>query len=274
MDSDFYELLMRASKTESLSEFIGFRKNRKKPNYEPTEKVLWAYTRWVYNRANLVLTPSHVLAKKLKQHKVKPPVQAQTNGIWADTFAQKTDYQLQNKILYMGRLGHEKKVDVIIKAFALAHQQYPKLKLYLYGPGPATADLQKMAEKLGVSGAVVFKGPYQIEKMKPIIKNFDFFMTASPMETQGLVILEAMAAGLPVIGVNKLAVPEVVKTGRNGYIVPSENSEKMAQKIIALVESEELREKMGQSALKTVAAHNMPLAVKLLEKHYKSVLKN
>lgn len=273
MDSDFYELLTRAGKKETLSEFIGFKPKKKKPNYEPTERVLWAYTRWVYNRANLVLTPSHILAKKLKAHGVKPVVDAQTNGIWADSFAKKTNYKLQNKLIYLGRLGHEKRVDVVVKAFAVANKSFPKLKLYLYGPGPATDELKKLAGKLGVFNSIVFKGAYQIERMKPELKKFDIFLTASPMETQGLVILEAMAAGLPVIGANKLAIPEIVKSGKNGYVVPAESYEIMGRKIIKLVEDDGLRQKMGEAALKIVEAHNMPKAVELLEKHYQSVLK-
>lgn len=272
--SDFYELIKRVRKKKLLGDFIGFRELKKEPNYELTVKVLWAYTRWVYNRADLILTPSEVLKNELKKHHLKPPVKAQTNGINYDEFEKKQDYRLKNKIIYMGRLGYEKRVDVVIRAFAELKKYLSKIQLWLYGLGPAEESLKKLAKELGVSDDVTFKGHYEIENLRSTIKNFDLFVTASPMETQGLVILEAMSAGLPVVGVRVLAIPEVVKNRINGFLVRRDDYRTMALRIKEVLESEPMRKKMGQESLRIAREHNITKAADLLEKHYQMLMNN
>ena len=78
---------------------------------------------------------------------------------------------------------------------------------------------KELARKLKINKEVDFTGPIDHKKLRGIYNSHDIFVTASTIETEGLVILEAMACGLPVIGVKKLAVPDIVIHDKNGYVV-------------------------------------------------------
>lgn len=271
MDSDFYDLLMREKKPESLSRFMGLGR-KGAPKYKLTIRMLWTYTRWVYNRANLVLTPTETLGNLLKKHGIKSSVATQTNGIWLEKFQQKSRYVNSGKIIHYGRLGFEKRADVVIDAFAKAQEKLPYLKLDIIGDGPARKSLEKQVQKMGLSESVRFLGFVKRDKIEKTLKDYELFLTASPMETQGMVVLESLACGVPVIGVNKLAVPEIVKNGLNGFVVPAGNASRMAQKIVKVMEDSGLRVKLGKNGIKSAEAHRMTTAVEKLEHNYQSVI--
>lgn len=215
------------------------------------------YTRVVYNRADLVLTPSLAMKKVLKQQGIKTEVDVMSNGVRYDFFKKKTDYHVTNRIVYIGRLGHEKNVDVVIKAFNIAATSRPELRLDIYGDGPAKSTLQSLVKSFGIGNKIKFLGAYDINKVSQKLYEYDFFATASTVETQGIVILEAMASGLPVLGVNKLAVPEVVKNGKNGYISEPFDEVGMAKNMLKLLESDKKIEQFSQKSLEIAKSHEI-----------------
>ena len=230
---------------------------RKKKGQKRNETLGRDYTRLVYNRADLVLTPSVAMAKVLKKQGINTKVEVQSNGIDYDYFKKKTDYKITNRIIYFGRLGHEKNVDVVVRSFNIAQKTIPELRLDIYGDGPAKKALQSLTYSLGLSNKVKFYGTYDIAKLSSQFCNYDYFVTASTIETQGIVILEAMSSGLPVLGVNKLAVPEVVKNGVNGYISKAFDIEDMAKNMIKMTESEKKLKQFGQNSLKIAKTHEI-----------------
>lgn len=215
------------------------------------------YTKVIYNRADLVLTPSDAMRKILKKQGVKARVEVQSNGVDYDYFKKKTDFKITNKLVYLGRLGHEKNVDVIIKAFNVAQRLNPNLRLDILGDGPARKPLQSLARNYGLGKKVRFLGAYDIAKVSKTVCNYDCFVTASTIETQGIVILEAMAAGLPVLGVNKLAVPEVVLHGKNGYISEPFDVDEMANNMLKIVSSSDRIERFSKKSLEIAKTHEI-----------------
>lgn len=232
------------------------------------------YTRLVYNRANLVLTPSYAMKKVLKQQGVKKKVEVLSNGVNYDFFKKKTDYKIKNKIIYIGRLGYEKNVDVVIKAFRLALQINPNLKLDIMGAGPADKTLRTLARDLGLGKQIKFFGAYDLNKMSKKLCDYDFFVTASTVETQGIVILEAMASGLPVLGVDKFAVSEVIKNGKNGYLSQPFDAEAMAKNMLKMLESDEKLQQFGMESLKIAKTHEVSKCKDKLFKIYQRVAKS
>jgi len=100
----------------------------------------------------------------------------------------------------------------------------------------------------------------------------DIYATASTIETQGLVVLEAMASGTPVVGVDALAVPEMARDGRDGIIVPPYDPEAMAAALARLADDDDLRERMGRACIDDVRAHELSAAVDRLERTYENLL--
>lgn len=237
-----------------------------------SERFAWDFTRFLYGKSDIVLTPSIVLAKLLIRHRMPVPVYDMSNGIEFQFFHTKKDYHIRNKMVYVGRLGLEKGVDVVVKAFAQAHKVKPELRLDIYGDGPAKAGLVNLVNKLGVGDSVGFVGFVTRNEIKKTLYRHDFFVTASPMETQGLVILEAMAAGLPVLGVDALAVPELIHNEKNGYLVEPHNYKQMAEAMLKLTESKERNKRFGQKSLEYAEVHDIPHCVAKLESIYKDLI--
>ena len=104
-----------------------------------------------------------------------------------------------------------------------------------------------------------------------IYRKHDVFVTASEMETQGLVLIEAMASGLPVIGVNVLAIPDVVHEGKTGFLVKKRDCKEMAKKMILLLENPKLVETLGKNARKEAEKHEINISLKKLEITYKKM---
>ncbi len=215
------------------------------------------FTRVVYNRADLVLTPSEAMKKVLKKQGVKTRVEVLSNGIDYDYFKKKTDYHIKNKLVHIGRLGYEKNVDVVIKAFDIARQSNSKMTLDIFGFGPAEKSLRDLVEIVGLSEKIKFHGAYDISKLSQKLCDYDCFAIASTVETQGIVILEAMAAGLPIIGVNKLAIPDAVKDGENGYLSKPNDPRGMAKNMLRILESDEKLRQFGQESLKIAKSHEI-----------------
>lgn len=246
-------------------------KRSEKINFQ--EKFGWDFTRIIYNRADLVLTPSFALKRELEKNGVYVPVDVQSNGIEVKEFTVKEDYTLKNKILHIGRLGPEKNVDVLLKAFALIAKKNKELTFEIIGDGPERKYLEKLAKRLRIDSQVVFRGFLDRSIVIKEISESDLFVTASTIETQGLVILEAMASGLPVIGVDALAIPEAVIDSVNGFVVRPGDHRAIAEKFKVLLENQELREAMGKESVKLAGNHNLELAAEKLENQYTKMAK-
>jgi glycosyltransferase involved in cell wall biosynthesis len=215
------------------------------------------FTKLLYNRADLVLTPSKIMKKVIAKQGVKVKIEVLSNGIECDFFKKKSDYRIKNSLVYIGRLGYEKNVDVVIKAFKIALASNPKLILDIYGDGPARKSLQGLAKDIGINDQVRFRGAYDIKVLSQQLCDYDYFVTASTIETQGLVILEAMASGLPVLGVDKFAVPEVVLNGKNGYVSKPFDIAGMAKNMNKIIENEDRLREFGLKSLEIAKSHEI-----------------
>lgn len=274
LESDFVE---RAREIEDESAVLSlmhklFRGSRAS-DARLTDRFAWDFTRTLYNRSDLVLTPSEVLAKILRKHRIKAPVTAVSNGVDFEAFEKKTDYAIGQRLINVGRLGVEgKNVDQVIEAFALTLRSRPEMTLDIAGDGPARKSLERLAVRLGIAERVNFLGFVSLDTLKEKYRDHDAFVTASTIETQGLVILEAMSAGLPILGVDALAIPECVKNDRNGYLVAPSDLEAMADAMVKLTESAERNRQFGAASLEIARAHDVELCGERLEEIYREVI--
>ncbi len=258
---------------ELLDELLGISMEvAEEDRTELTTRFAWRYTRAIYNRADLVLTPSSTLKRELLKHGVTVPVDYLSNGLDLGLVAPKQSWAPTRRMLHAGRLGFEKNVDVVIKAFARISAGLPGWELHIAGDGPARESLQKLAERLDLQESVRFLGFVDRSELAATYRDYDLFVTASTIETQGIVLLESMAAGLPVIGVRALAIPELVRSGRDGIIVPPGDIQGMAQAMQRMTDDDALRERFGLASRGDVAQHDLSGVVTQLETLYKQTI--
>ncbi len=254
---------------EVLDALLGVTEEVAEDRPELTARLAWRYTRMLYNRSNQVVTPSLTLKRELMHHGVKVPVNHISNGIDLSLVQSKASYARTGRILHAGRLGAEKNVDVVLKAFARIADTVPDAVLDIAGDGPARKNLEVLAEKLGLAARVRFLGFMNRAELAAAYREYDCFVTASTIETQGIVLLEAMAAGLPVAGVRALAIPEIVHTGRDGIIVPAFDEQALSRALARLVEDDALRERLGRNCVEDVKPHALERVVDDVERLYR-----
>jgi glycosyltransferase involved in cell wall biosynthesis len=239
---------------------------------ELSTRVAWQFTRALYNRADLVLTPSVTLKHELEQHGITAPVEYVSNGIDTSVIPPKTDYAPTGRLLHAGRLGFEKNVDVVVRAFARLLESRPEYRLDIVGDGPARDRIARQVELLGIGDRVSMPGFMERAELSRIYREYDAFVTASTIVTQGIVLLEAMSAGLPVVGVRALAIPELVTDGRAGLIVEPGDEEALAEALLRIVDDEALRARLGAGCREDVRAHAIGSVITRLEDVYTQVI--
>jgi 1,2-diacylglycerol 3-alpha-glucosyltransferase len=150
-------------------------------------------------------------------------------------------------LISAGRLAIEKNWDTLMEAAALLMHENPKVRLVLLGDGSERKKLQKKARTLGIAGRVEMPGGVDLDTVGNYLVAADIFCFASVAEAQGLVTLEAMAAGLPVAAVDGSGTRDVLEDGIQGFMTAND-AVAFAQGITKLVTDQELRSKMGLAA--------------------------
>lgn len=144
-----------------------------------------------------------------------------------------------------GRLVPMKGIIFLIRAMASLRGDYPELRLEIAGTGPERTALEDEAEKLGLADCVTFLG--WREDLAAVHARWEAYVQPSVMEPIGLAVLEAMAAGLPVVATEVGGLPEVVDEGRTGWLVPARDPEALVARIRALLRDPERRHAMGEA---------------------------
>lgn len=160
----------------------------------------------------------------------------------------------QVNILFVGRLEERKAVDVLLAAFAKACAEEPSLRLFLAGDdaipwgdtGRPFRDISPFQEMIGdLGGSIHILGTVSEAQLDLAYENADIFVAPSRYESFGLVFVEAMARGLPVVGTTVGGVPEVVRNGIDGVLVSSDDIDELAAALLSLGRDPELRASMG-----------------------------
>lgn len=241
-----------------------------------TEDVAWKYTTAFFNRFPQVTTPSEAMQHELMAHGLRSPVTTVSNGVDTDLFSPLPEVQADDNsrpltLVHVGRLSYEKRVDIVLHAFARLASGHPDVNLQIIGDGPEADSLKTLAAELGVAGQVQFTGFVPHDGLPEIYRQADIFITASPIETQGLVVLEAMACGLPIVGVDALALPDLIRHGDNGFLLPPEDEKAISQATARLLSSAELRHAMGRESRRLALQHNLPEIAQTYEYLYQQV---
>ncbi|MBW2977024.1 glycosyltransferase [Candidatus Woesearchaeota archaeon] len=238
-----------------------------------TKRIIWKVTISLYNKCDLVISPSEAIKKVLNKKGLKRKVVVISNGVDTGLFRPKKFYRKKiKKIIHVGRVSYEKNIDRILKAFSLLPEKISGVEFSIIGNGPALESLKRLSADLGIAQQVKFLGPIPHKKLPYYYQESDIFVTCSTMETQGLVILEAMSSGLPVIGVNKFAIPDIVRDRHNGLIVQPSDIKGLKASMEALIKNPRLVKAFGKNAVNSAKSHDINKTTKLLEEAYKKIL--
>lgn len=173
-------------------------------------------------------------------------------------------------LLYVGRLGGEKGVDLVLRAFARVAAQRPRARLLLVGHGAEARDLQRLGRELGVADRVVFLGWVPHEQVPDYYASADIFVFGSVTETQGLVMMEAMAAGTPVLAAKAPGAVDVLAQG--GGLLLSPNVDAFATAMLELLSDDVRRQNLGEEARQAVRRYSIPAATERLVAVYEAAI--
>jgi 1,2-diacylglycerol 3-alpha-glucosyltransferase len=189
--------------------------------------LMWVYLKDLLERADSVIVPTNAIKTEL-EHSAKHMrhIEVIPTGVDTTMFnpsnhgsAMRTKYGLDGGkvILTVGRIAWEKNLDLILDGFKILHDEDPTTKLIIAGEGPAKSHAKQKARDLGVQDSTFFPGFVPDDDLPGLYAACDTFTIASKFETQGLVVLEAMATGKPCSGINYRAIAEIIKNNVNGF---------------------------------------------------------
>ena len=225
----------------------------------PPAKVVEGFSALFCNRCTIVLTPSSPMKEELLRYGVHRPIHVLPFGVNLAAFGQEPVWEPRvalrmpdTALLFLcsGRLAQEKNLSFLLRAFAEIRKELPQAILVLTGDGPAREILQQQAKQLALEEAVLFTGFLDYAELIDLYKATDLFLFASKTETQGLVLVEAMAGGTPVVAIGKLGVLDIVKDDANGIFVP-EDAKEYARATLDLLEDRTRYERLRAGALET-----------------------
>ena len=166
-----------------------------------------------------------------------------------------------------------KGVEYLIKALPLIVEVFPQATLTIIGDGPDKGNLLDQAKALQIEKHVQFVGWVENKDLITYYEKASIVVVPSAWaEAFGLVTLEAMSAGRPVIGTRVGGIPEVIDDGVNGYLVEPKNPEQIAEKALKLLSEEELLKELGRNARKKAETFSIEKYVENLIKLYEQVI--
>lgn len=173
-------------------------------------------------------------------------------------------------LVYVGRLSREKSIDALLESFARVLAQVPNAHLVLAGGGPGSRAAKRRVREGGLGACVTLTGPLPRHDVARHLMASDVFVMTSKTETQGIAVLEAMAAGLPVVAVRAGGTSDVVSDG-TGLLVPPDDAEAFAVAAVHLLRDEGLRRRMGWAGKEAAALYGPPVLTKRLVELYETL---
>ena len=170
----------------------------------------------------------------------------------------------------VGRLVEQKDYPTQLRAFALAASRVPRLRMAIAGDGPLRSRLEDTARELGIADRVRFLGNW--DDVPALLRSVDLFALASKFEPFGVALLEAKAAGLPIVATSVNEIPNLLADGESGLLVAPENAPKMADLFVALAQDPARRVRLSVRARAEAQQHSLQAAVAAYESLYEESL--
>lgn len=220
------------------------------------------------NLCDQVIAPSQSVADLLRSRGVETPIEVIPTGIDTERFARADGAAFRRRrgippdapvVGHVGRLALEKNLDFLSRAVAQLLFLQPRARLLVVGSGPCEKNFQDACRAAGVEDRLIMAGTCEGQELIDAYHAMDVFAFASHSETQGMVVAEAMSAGLPVVALDGPGVREVVMDGKNGRLLMRENVREYAAALKSLLDaSASDREQIQAGARATAQEYSLP----------------
>ncbi|WP_203612783.1 glycosyltransferase family 4 protein, partial [Amycolatopsis sp. SID8362] len=229
----------------------------------------WRDLARVYRDARIVTTPTPRAAEVLAGIGLDRPAQVVSCGMDLAHYATpERPADRPMSVLFVGRLDEEKNVDQLLRALA----PLPHVRADLVGDGTRRRELEDLAAGLGIGDRVTFHGFVPDGELVHRYAEAGVFCMPGTAELQSLATMEAMAAGLPVVAADALALPHLVHHGENGYLFEPGAITTISRWIADLAADPDARARMGEASRAIVARHDIDDALAAFETRYRTLL--
>ncbi len=234
-------------------------------NYAPIPfipKIFWRWLARHYSRSQCqqvahLIVPSQAMLAVLREYGISTAASILPTGIDLKQFSGgdgirfRQAYQIPAErptLVHVGRVAYEKNINFLLDMLHVLKRQQPQILLIIAGEGPAYTALQQQAKQLGLRDNLLFTGYFKTPQ--DLIDCYcagDVFVFSSRTETQGLVLLEAMALGIPVVSTAVMGTKDILQA-QQGALIAQENSQDFADKVQRLLQDPPLRQHLSQQA--------------------------
>lgn len=243
-------------------------------------KIVEQATRLFANRCDCLVVPANPIKEELQSFGVTKPIVVLPNGVDTALYSVQTEGFLKKKLaipkgkkilLSIGRLGKEKSIDFLIKSMPIILRDHPDAVLVIVGDGPEKKKLMALSKRKGIEKNVYFSGFIDPKDIPKVYQDATLFVFASQTETQGMVILESLAAGVPVVAVQDGVYEEMIEDNVNGLLTNNDTS-LFAHAVSSLLSHPQKLAKMKEEAYKSAKKHSLENIAKAFENIYQKMI--
>ncbi len=246
-----------------------------------SDGLLQAYMPPFCEAMSLVISPSAGMEKILRGMGVTSPISIIPNGVELQSFYQakpvsRTDFGFKGSdviLVYAGRIATEKNLSFLLQSFAGVAKAFNHVYLMILGGGQKQIEdeTKQLAVQLNLNQRVRFTGFISYEKIPSYLAMCDTFVTASVTEVHPLSVIEGMAAGLPVVGIDSPGVGDTIEDGKTGFLT-TQDLASFTAKLTRLCLDASLRKKMGDAARQASTRYAIERTTKTMLEQYEQLV--
>ncbi len=244
--------------------------------------IMWKDFVKIYNQLDYVTSPSLAAKALIKKIGLKNNIAVISNGVNLNKFKPtkvKTEdfvkFNLDKNIpifIFVGRLEKDKNVDLIIEATKLVLKKR-KIQVVIIGKGKDENEFRRIAQDLKLGKNIIFANEVSDNDLRKLLNLADVYIGSGSAELQGIAVMEAMAMSLPILALNAVALPELVKSGVNGFLFEL-NKYDLADKMLKIISDQNKLENMGKQSRLLIEKHDQKRVIEKFEKLYQKIIKD
>lgn len=248
---------------------------------EISETAIKAYLPSFCRSVDLVIAPSYGLHQVLLKFGVDANIVVVPNGVDMSRIQapyeplSRRDLGIEDEdvlLIFVGRIAPEKNIPFLVRAFAGVAESFPDVKLLLVGDGPEFDNIKDLVSHMNLLDRVFLTGRVPYEDVPRYLHLGDVFVTASVTEVHPLTVIEAMGAGLPVLGIASPGVGDTVEDGVTGFLAQREDLSAFTTKMVLMVGDKARRQRMSAASLLASNQYDFRRTTRLLEEQYVSLI--